>query len=566
VSKQIKWLCSLSHKTHIFFLAFIPGFFVATFLYPISQSGLSGDDIPNSMRSAALQANDWTRWEFINLQIKQWKTFEGRFFPISAIENVYIFDFIHSVSLYKFLQFIITIVLLTLAAAFIAKLLGSWRIYPLAIFVLLSCLQTRNWYDPTLGFGLLLQSVQIKILFCFYGVIIFFQIEGRRAYFYLLGSASLLVSALLQYEVVVTLIPSLLLLVILFPGNSLRKKIAGGLFVALPAVYIWYIFQLREGVSASAAYSINPDLGTVALTYLKQLSGGVPFSGVIWSRTEGSLILDLSRLSFFLLLLLVATIVISLIFRSSFIQVSSRSALILLVTGMNFCFGPAITTAISVRWQNEVAWGLSYLSVSFVYTGIAFIAISVLIFALKASGGNQRNYTILCGLFACFFALSAVSNQALLNSNVNVTKYARDQRTLYELAIRQGFFSIVPDESVVIYPSFDENFWINSYFTAWLGGPKGIIFVNTLEEALKKCEPNVSFERCPKTFYLEHITTSTSKIILSLKELDDRRFDSHLSYRYFGQHLNSEELKVICPEPIKDITENGALFSCVPAT
>jgi hypothetical protein len=514
------------------------------------------------MRSAALQREDLKRWEFITLAINQWKTYEGRFFPVSTIENVHIFDFIHSVFLYKFLQLFITIALIILAAAFIAKLLGSWRIFPLAAFVLLSCLQTRNWYDPTLGFALLLQSVQIKILFCLYGAINFLQIEGRRAYIYLFGSVLLWVMALLQYEVVVTLIPTLFILVVLFSGDNLRKKIAGGLFGSITAVYIWSIFQLRAGISTSAAYTVNSDLETVTLTYLKQLSGGVPFSAIIWSRGAESPIVALSRLPFPLLLILVAPIVLSIIFRSSLVEVTNRSTLILFVLGLNFCLGPALTTAVSVRWQNEVAWGLSYLSVSFVYTGIAFIAISTIVFASKTSVRRPAIGSILFGLFVGIFALSAVSNHALLVGNANATKHMRVQRDLYDMAIREGFFSLVPDNSIVVYPSFDENFWINSYFTEWLGGPKGLVFVQGRDDARKQCDSNVLFVRCPKTYYLEYKSTNTSELVLSLSELDSKTYDPHLSHRYFGQHLGVEDLKTICPNPTKNNTKKGKMYSC----
>ncbi len=534
VSKKINWLWSLPRKTHVFFFTVVPVFFVATFLYPISQSGLSGDDIPNSMISAALQANDWTRWKFINLAVKQWKTNEGRFFPVSTIENVYIFDFIHSVFLYKFLQLFVTMLLIILAAAFIAKLLGSWRILPLAIFVLVSCLQTRNWYDPTLGFGLLLQSVQIKILFFLYGVINFLQIEARRAYFYLSGSVLLWVMALLQYEVVVTLVPSLLVLLILHRGDYSRKRIVGGLFGAVTAMYLWFVYQLRTGITASSAYTVNTDASVFIHTYLKQLSGGVPFSATIWSRGAGSPFVALSNLPFLHLALLVTTIVLAVIYRSSLSNVTNRSALILLIIGLNFCFGPAITTAFSVRWQDEVAWGLSYLSVSFTYTGIAFISISVMVLALKAWGRRPAIERILVGLFTGFFALSAVSNHALLDSNANATEHAREQRALYETAIRQGFFSIVPDESVVVYPSYDENYWVNNYFTEWLGGPKDLVFVKTLDEARKKCDQDFFLSSCQTTFFLEYISTPEFSVGLSLGKFDALLRSPQSTRQFFG--------------------------------
>ena len=562
MSKQTKWSPSLLNKVRAFTLTAIPTFFVASFLYPISQSGLSGDDIPNSMRSAALQANDLTRWEFITLAVKHWKAAEGRFFPISTIENVYMFDVIHSVFLYKYLQLSITIVLIILAAAFISKLLGSWKIFPLAVFVLLSCLQTRNWHDPTLGFGLLLQSVQIKILLCLYSVINFLRIEGRRAYFYLSGSVLLWVTALLQYEVVVTLIPTLLILVVMLRGDSLRKGIASGLFGIITAIYIWSVYQIRMGVSASAAYTVNSEPATVSLTYLKQLSGGVPFSAIIWSRGAESPLVALSRLPFSLLLVLVATIVFSVISSSSLLKVTNRSALILFVVGVNFCFGPAITTALSIRWQNEVDWGLSYLSVSFIYTGFAFVSMSVFVFALKTFGRRPANSVILSGIFVVFFALSATSNHVLLDNNVSATKDIREQRDLYELAVRQGFFSLVPNRSIVVYPSFDENFWITNYFTEWLGGPKEIIFVKTSEDAQKQCDQNILFVRCPKIFSLEYMSTNTSGFILSLYELDKKSYDSHLPHHYFSQQLNSEDLKTICPAPITKYAKNGMTHIC----
>jgi hypothetical protein len=205
---------------------------------------------------------------------------------------------------------------------------------------------------------------------------------------------------------------------------------------------------------------------------------------------------------------------------------------------------------------------LSYLSVSFVYTGIAFIAISTIVFASKTSVRRPAIGSILFGLFVGIFALSAVSNHALLVGNANATKHMRVQRDLYDMAIREGFFSLVPDNSIVVYPSFDENFWINSYFTEWLGGPKGLVFVQGRDDARKQCDSNVLFVRCPKTYYLEYKSTNTSELVLSLSELDSKTYDPHLSHRYFGQHLGVEDLKTICPNPTKNNTKKGKMYSC----
>ena len=493
------------------------------------------------MRSAALQVNDWTRWEFINQAIKQWRTSEGRFFPVSTIENVYLFDFIHSVALYKFLQLFATIALIVISAGFVAKLFGSWKIFPIAVFVVLSCLQTRNWYDPTLGFGLLLQSVQIKVLVCFFGVIKFLQVKGRKSYLYLFGSLFLWVAALLQYEVVVTLIPSLLIFIVFFTGSHLRKKIACSLFVITTSLYILSIVQLRAGVSASSAYTIDLDMGTVASTYLRQLSGGLPYSANIWSRGAESPIVALSGLPFSLLVLLVAIMFLSGIYRRNLLSISKKSVLLLFVVGLNFCCGPAITTALSVRWQSEVDWGLSYLSVSFFYTGIAFTFISVLIFLLNVLSEKPVKRAISFFLFVGFFAVSAVSNHALLIKNVDATKLGREHRQLYESAIRQGFLSSVPDNSVIVYPSYNENFWVNQYFTEWLGGPRSLTFVNSLEQAQMQCDFEGFPELCPRVFNLNYVVTNFSQHGLSLTELYTRSNNPKLSEQYFGKEIHLED-------------------------
>ena len=493
MDEEVEVSNSFFRKTKLSLLVFVPTVFATVYLYPIANSGLSGDDIPNSMRSAALQANDWTRWEFIKLSISQWKNNEGRFFTVSTIENVFIFDLIHSVAIFKFLQLFVTVLLLVLAAGFITKVVGSKKLFPLVLFLLLSCVQTRNWYDPTLGFGLLLQSVQIKILACLYAL--YYSLQGRenRWFWYLGGCAALWVAALLQYEVVITLFPTLVIMIILLPSKRFHKLVAL-VAIGLPTViYVLYVIKLRAGIAASAAYSIKPDLGLTSLTYLKQLSGAVPFSAVIWSRGAGSLLVDLSELPLLHLFLLTATVCLAITFRQNLSELSSRRVLLVFIVGLNFVLGPNITTALSSRWQNEVAWGLSYLSISFSYTGVALVAFSVLFVISRWTINRSVLFSTALCLFLAVFSLSAVSNNGLLDDNAKSTGFAREQRDLYELAVKEGFLSQVPNGSVIVYSSFDANSWINDYFTSWLGGPKEIVFSKSGEDLQTKCNPNVLF-------------------------------------------------------------------------
>lgn len=544
----------------LFFLA-VPIICTAALLYPIALSGLSGDDIPNSMRSAVLHVNNWSRWDFIKLTITQWRTNEGRFFPISSIENVFMFDFIHSVAIYKILQLLVTILVLAIAAATLGKIVKDQRVFVLALFVLVSCIQTRNWYDPTLGFGLLLQSVQIKILLCIFALSCFLEETGRRRFCYLAFSVSLWIMALLQYEVVVTLLPALVGLVIIRSENRFGKVIAF-LTIGLPtAVYLYFVNRLRSGVSASSAYSIHIDLASVSITYLKQLSGALPFSAAIWSRGASSILASLSDLPLYLLFLISATVCLALSLQSSLRDISNKSLVILLIIGANFILGPAITTALSLRWQSEVDWGLSYLSVSFAYTGVAFVAVAVMSILSKMCQGRTLLSVAITSSFLVFFTLSAVSNYALLTDNALATQVSREQRNLYESAVKEGFMSDIPDNSVIIYAAYNENSWVNSYFTSWLGGPAEISFVNSLEDAHQLCSTNAFLKKCPPKFLLEYNSIQNSRFVLSLIQLVDNHKVSNVKHRFFAQRVLPGDFESLCPDkkPLPDIDN---IFSC----
>jgi hypothetical protein len=145
-----------------------PNFLVLSLLgwafWPIIDSALQGDDVPNSMRSAVLRSVSQSRWTAITQSVGQWLKNEGRFFPVSAIENVYLFSTIHSVTLYKFCQWLSVIVLIALFSWFATSMSGVRQFYPLFLLAIGAAIQTRNWYDPTFGFGLLLQSTFLKVV------------------------------------------------------------------------------------------------------------------------------------------------------------------------------------------------------------------------------------------------------------------------------------------------------------------------------------------------------------------------------------------------------------------
>lgn len=452
--------------------------------WPITDSALHGDDVPNSMRTAALEHLSESPLDYVWNAVRHWVEVEGRFFPVSGLENVLLFNTVHSVPAYKFIQWFVVVLLIATVAWMFSVLTRTGWAWPSVGLSFVAAIQTRNWYDPTFGFGLLLQSVTLKfVLSC---LALSVSLTSRHRYVWLGVSVFLWALALLQYEVIITLVPSLVIVAVLAGRTISIRRIAWAtphLFVSTSFLVVSQI--LRRGKNPSPAYLINSDLADSLPAYARQLSGSIPFSAHLWGISSRSL----SEVLFTLTLLVIgalAVIVLRSVRGKALVDESPKRLLLVGLIGLNMVLGPGLPTALSVRWQQELSWGLSYLPVFIQYVGVAVLVSSVLLYGLTSTyrNGALRSFGVLV-LTVCI--LSGTANYHLLRANVALQQPAKHQRALYEEAVRGGAFSHVSNNSVILSASSDPNGWVNTYFTSWLGGPSGVTFLRTSTELREYC-------------------------------------------------------------------------------
>jgi hypothetical protein len=441
------------------------------------------------MRAAALASSSETAWSFILQSIRQWVTNEGRFFPISAIENVYLFAVIQSVTTYKAIQLAVLIGTIMLVGYFVSVISGSKSLWIVGVVTTGASVQTRYWYDPTFGFGLLLQSVSVKILLSI--LCLHFAMTKPKQVIWMLGSLTFWVLALLQYEVVITLLPSLIITALITSKHKLSIRILAVSPHAVCSVAFFVLSQyLRSGKSIAPAYTTNTSISEVLPTYAKQLSASIPLSPNLWGF--GPRLTDLRSMSIFYLIFGVAALVaLGGIRREFSVQRPNRRRLVsLLVIGVNFALGPGFPTSLSVRWQSELTWGFGYLPVFIQYLGVAIVLAALL--ALLATLNFSKFARISQILALTLLVFSGSANAQLLRKYVDLQSPGKIARELFSTAVRNGLFESVPDGAVIQSPLADPNTWVNSYFTSWLGGPNHLVFVRDDFERDTLCKK----ERC----------------------------------------------------------------------
>ena len=104
-------------------------------LWPVLSTPFYADDIFNSQHSAHIAASDQSVWSYSASGVRQWMDNEGRFFPVSSIEGVFLFDTVHDRGLYKVIQVATTFIAAALLAVFIAVLTRDRRLGLLALFL-----------------------------------------------------------------------------------------------------------------------------------------------------------------------------------------------------------------------------------------------------------------------------------------------------------------------------------------------------------------------------------------------------------------------------------------------
>jgi len=452
-------------------------------LWPILDSAFVADDIPNSQRSAGLQAAQETLIDFTFRLTRQWMKNEGRFFPVSVFENALIFHAIHSRFLYKLLELLAAAVLALCLAVFVQLITKNWKAALLAVTTFCVALQVRFWYDPTISFGILLPSVGIKALVALCLIVIGIRSGKMWITACTFGSATVLWSlALMQYEIVLLLGSIAILIALHEVQYSIKKRLTGVLAIVTPSIVFLGISRIiRHGVVASPAYATNTELGAVGQALKYQLIGGVPLSvpmsGVddrvgLWESTQS--------LTMFEIAFVCITIIAMGYLLLSIEKLQVRTRFTMFACGVALFVLPAIPTSLSVRWQSELGPGHAYLPVMLQYLGTALlllVAMTEIIYAVRLLKlHNDHMFQPIVLLLV--FVISTLSVMTIYTNRAGIVFTSKSylgfriDREIFEAAIRRDMLDSSLSEGVLISATYDPALWVNTDYVSWLGGPK----------------------------------------------------------------------------------------------
>ena len=451
-------------------------------LWPILSSAYVADDIPNSQRSAQLAFNSEGLIHFVVRGTRQWMQNEGRFFPVAVLENVLLFNYVHSRFLYKSLQLVAIVGLIGSLAILIHLLTRNFKASLLLIVYFGVALQVRVWYDPTISFGILLPSVGLKAIFALIFVLLGIRSCKKWATNSCFGAAfTLWFLALMQYEVVLLLCPIVLLIALSEINHSKLRRLIGVSAIGLPsAIYLLASQLIRSGVQPSPAYTTNFDPSAFLPTLKYQVLGAVPLS-VPYSRVDRRFGIEnaIANLSIPQLVFCLSAAISVAYIIITIGDLSRRSTIVIFLCGVVFLLLPAIPTSLSVRWQSEVGKGHAYLPVLLQYLGtsLLLLAATVVLKTLLNQLFSKHRFVkrTMSILFAMF--ISSVSI-AIINTNRAGITYTNEafegykvDREIFEASVRRGLVPTSWAEGVFLHASFDPALWMNKEYVKWLGGP-----------------------------------------------------------------------------------------------
>ncbi|MBT6201457.1 MAG: hypothetical protein HOI21_13135 [Bacteroidetes Order II. Incertae sedis bacterium] len=496
-------------------LTLVAGF---TLLSPVLSTPFFGDDIHNSQRVAVLDSTGETFWTSTQNGTRQWMANEGRFFPVSVIENNIIFTKFTDRSSYKSLQFLTVIGVVVAIGTLAGLLTRNKKIGLLVTLLALPGLQFRYWYDPIHSFGLLLPSLALKTLgswiLALYGLRSTKKLSTLLSY---TGAALLWTAGLLQYEIIYLLTPVVLILVWLENDATKNNRWAAiGTFFIPTFILGNYLATLRSAATPSPAYTTNYALEDFIPAFIYQTIGVIPGTASLFGATLPSpskLLATATPLT--LIGAIAGGIAARLLIRHLAIP-SLKPVFCTAIIGGSLFVLPAIPIATSTRWQTELGWGYAYLPVFLQSLGFALLLCGLGILFFKTAKILTRSNpqwhtptwltpvasTTFGVVVGCLLLITSTGNQWVAEE----LQGFRIQQETTDAAFATGFLNQLNNEDALLISALPGgNSYLNAPYIAWKGGPSHLEILSSIPADASPCLP-------------QRLCTSNSQPIYHLKE------------------------------------------------
>ena len=475
----------------------LAGLFV---LWPVLETPYTGDDIRDSQLSADLAWNDTTTAEHARTLERDLRVEEGRFLPVAELENVVIFDAVQHRAPYKALQVGIVVVVIMLLGTFVALFAKSGWAGLATSALLIPGLQLRLWDDPIHSGGLLMPSLVAKLLVAW--ILTLLALRSTRFLIFtpcLVVAAGLQVAAVTQYEVAYLVVPVAGLIVWHERYADLGRRLAvlGALLV--PAFLLGdYVVTLRSFADPLPANLSNPVLDAALPAFVHQVLGSFPLSASVFRGTGVPGVWDsFSQSGAGGLFVGVAMGVVVVCAIREWRPSSGRTVVALVSIGLLVVVGPALPTSLSLRWQEELDWGLVNLPVFLQALGMAALLASLFVglrcgldwFVRLGLVPEPPQWTRIAGyaslgLFVVFATCTAGTGNRWVADELQDVRARQD---LILASIDAGLFERVGDGVRVVAHSVDDYGYFNEQYLAWRGAPSGLVVQGELPKRITSC-------------------------------------------------------------------------------
>jgi len=415
---------------------------VALMLVPYASNGFWYDDALNSQVYYFLQRLHGGLGDFSFRVVAHWLHNEGRlmFTFFFAYPGFYFFNDLFTLRLANCAAIVINIALYGYAL----WLLGATLRFLVVWAILLSGLFQINGIglDPVAGFALHYPVLGIQLTIV---LILFIKWLLTKSLKFLLLALVFWLFFMLSYEVNLIFIP--IAFAIMFLYGDQYRKLPGFLLASAACLYLLINFYFRShaegGGYAGSAFGLPSKMG---LAYFKQLSATFPFISYLSvthnSLPFGSLVKEAIS-SFLAWAVFISSLVIFVTFaslKSALSTLTLRSEAFVISLGMFLL--PAIFPAISLRYQNEVGWGVGTLPVYYQVFGLAFFGAWAI--SLIPRFGISR--FVIAVIISVYLAINVTINSDMVKA---IDMAWREPRDAFAVQVQSGLFSEVHDGDII---------------------------------------------------------------------------------------------------------------------
>ncbi len=473
-----KWFSDDNSKAMLYIVHMLMLVFYILFFYVISESSYTADDLLNSNALALKHIGKESVWQQTVRIGKEWME-AGRFFPFS--DYVYfLFYYVPSRLAYKILIMISVYVNSILFGKCVQKISKSYALGFLMMFSFPMCIQLTGEFNSALyAFHMLMQMVFLWTLLSLLLVMKYIDYRDnnkKAAVICLIVSGIALFAALCTYEVAFVTVVFIGLGVWAYTSDfkyTLKVLIPDFIAYAIACV-INLILRMRVSDVGYTGISINLDMKAIVTAFAKQSLSVLPLNRFMYKTYRFGMpyTVDelLSNIRFTDIIMIIVYIIIFVLLVR---MIRSRldkccNYVYLIIGGISLMILPALLISITIRYQENLDWGINHLSAYIQSFGLALVVACLLSLIMKHT--NKAVCIIISLILICFNSVILVAQEAEARAFNNLIswdfRYAVENM---EAAADSGVFDEVESRDLIYgisdyyYDNAESNMFYSKY-------------------------------------------------------------------------------------------------------